>query len=158
MKEQAYEKIIRDIEKYNIGFGLESKIEQNNKDSIINILGELGINADYVAMWGSGKAYREFMHVDELAEACIFLMARYNFKDIGEVLNIGTGEDIKIKDLAELTKDIVGFKGEIKFDPSKPDGPPRKLLDVSRINRLGWQAKISLDDGIKRTYNWYCDK
>lgn len=158
LKEQAYEKIIRDIEKYPIGFGLDSKIEHNNKDSIINILGELGINADYVAMWGSGEAYREFMHVDELAEACIFLMARYNFKDIGEVLNIGTGEDIKIKDLAELTKDIVGFKGEIKFDPSKPDGPPRKLLDVSRINRLGWQAKISLDDGIKRTYNWYCDK
>lgn len=156
LNEKAYDEIIRDMEKYPVGFGLDSKIDYNNKASIVDALAGLGIYAEHVAMWGSGEAYREFMHVDELAEACIFLMAKYSFKDIGEVLNIGTGEDIKIKDLAVLAKDTVGFRGDIKLDPSKPDGPPRKLLDVSRINKLGWKAEISLVDGIKRTYDWYC--
>ena len=89
---------------------------------------------------------------DDIADVCIFLMERYDYKDIGEIINIGTGEDIKLKDLALLINDIVGFEGEIKYDPSKPDGTPRKLLDVSRIEKLGWKAKIRLEEGIRNIY------
>ncbi len=108
--------------------------------------------------WGAGEVYREFLHVDDLANACIFLMENYDHKEIGELINIGTGEDIKIKDLAVLIKKIVGYEGEIRHDLSKPDGTPRKLLDVSKARKLGWQAKITLEEGIKRTYDWYCSK
>jgi len=82
-------------------------------------------------------------------------MERYDYKDIGEIINIGAGEDIKVKDLALLIKNIVGFEGEIKYDFSKPNGTPRKLLDVSKIKGLGWEAKISLEKGLKRSYDWY---
>ena len=100
--------------------------------------------------------YREFLHADDLADACIFLMSNYSHEKLGEFINIGTGEDIKIKDLAVLVKDIVGFDGSIKHDTSKPDGTPRKLLDVHRIKSLGWEAKIGLREGITRTYSMYC--
>lgn len=102
-----------------------------------------------VTVWGTGKPRREFLHVDDLADACIFLMARYN--DPGMV-NIGTGEDISIAGLAELIKDIVGYKGTMAFDPSKPDGTPRKLLDVTRLSNLGWRAKTGLRQGIEAVY------
>ena len=102
-----------------------------------------------VEIWGSGKPKREFLHVDDLAEACMHLMLDY---DGEEWLNIGTGEDISIKDLALMIKDVVGFEGELKFDSSKPDGTPRKLMDVSKINTSGWRHKISLREGIERVY------
>lgn len=109
---------------------------------------------DHVELWGTGSAKREFLFVDDLADACVFLMNNY---DQPEVVNIGTGQDLSIKELAEKVKGSVGFAGEIRWDASKPDGTPRKLLDVSRLASLGWQAKISLDEGLKRTYDWFKD-
>lgn len=106
-------------------------------------------DAQSVEIWGSGKPKREFLHVDDLADACVFLMLNY---DKAEVVNIGTGEDITIKDLALLIKEIVGFEGELKFDSTKPDGTPRKLLDVSGMNSLGWKYHIGLENGIRSTY------
>jgi len=109
-------------------------------------------NKKEVIVWGTGSPLREFLFVDDLADALLFLMNNYN-ENIH--INVGTGEDISIKDLAFLIKEVVGFNGQITFDTSKPDGTPRKLLDVSRINKLGWKAKTSLKDGIKLTYEWY---
>jgi len=114
-------------------------------------------DASQVVVWGTGSPMREFLHVDDMADACVYLMENYDVADIGEFVNIGVGEDLTIRDLAELIKDIVGYKGEIVFDTSKPDGTPRKLLDVTKLHNLGWQAKISLEDGIKQAYNWYTD-
>lgn len=107
-----------------------------------------------VELWGSGTPKREFLFVDDLAKALIFLMNEYDDK---EILNIGTGEDISIADLAEIIKEIVGYKGAIIWDGSKPDGTPRKLLDVSNINNLGWVAGTPLKKGIEDTYNWFRD-
>ncbi len=103
-----------------------------------------------VEIWGSGTPMREFLHVDDLAQACIFLMNSYSGK---EIVNVGCGKDISIKDLAYLVKKIVGFEGEIYFNLDKPDGTPRKLMDSSRINELGWSPKISLEDGISSVYS-----
>lgn len=106
-------------------------------------------------IWGTGKPKREFLYVDDLADACIYLMDNYS----EEVhINIGTGEDIEIRELALLIKEIVGFKGEIKNDLSKPDGTPRKLLDVQKINQLGWSHKVDLKEGLLKTYRWYLEK
>jgi len=110
-----------------------------------------------VVVWGTGSPMREFLHVDDMADACVYLMENYDISDIGEFVNIGVGEDLTIRDLAELIKGIVGYEGEIVFDTSKPDGTPRKLLDVTKLHNLGWQAKISLEGGIKQAYNWYTD-
>jgi GDP-L-fucose synthase len=112
-------------------------------------------NTKSVTIWGSGEPYREFLHVGDLADACVFLMERYGYQEIGEFVNIGTGSDIRIKDLAVLVKDVVGYQGEIEYDRSKPDGTPKKLLDVSRIGQLGWKASTGLDEGIRKTYEFY---
>jgi GDP-L-fucose synthase len=106
-------------------------------------------NQAQVEIWGTGAPLREFLHVDDLAEACLFLMDNYNDELF---VNVGSGTDISIKDLALLVKKIVGYEGELVFDTSKPDGTPRKLMDVSRINHLGWQHKISLEEGIEKVY------
>jgi GDP-L-fucose synthase len=111
---------------------------------------ELG--AGNVSVWGTGKPRREFLHVDDLADACIFLMENYSSPDI---VNVGWGKDISIAELANLVRDIVGFKGRIEFDESKPDGTPRKLLDTSRIRALGWNPRITLSDGIASTFDWF---
>ena len=107
---------------------------------------------DQVVVWGSGKPFREFLHVDDLADACLFLMHNYNSS---EIINIGTGMDLSIAELAYLIKDIVGYDGNIVFDTSKPDGTPRKLLDVSKIFNMGWKPRITLEEGIRSTYSWY---
>ncbi|RMF57667.1 MAG: GDP-L-fucose synthase, partial [Calditrichaeota bacterium] len=106
----------------------------------------------YVEIWGTGNPRREFLHVDDLADACLFLMLNY---DEPEFVNVGMGKDISIKELAMLIKDIVGFEGDLRFDTSKPDGTPRKLLDISRLQSLGWQPRISLKEGIRQTYQWF---
>jgi GDP-L-fucose synthase len=105
-----------------------------------------------VKLWGSGTPRREFLHADDLGRACVYLLENYNDE---VAINVGVGEDVSIKELAELIKETVGFSGSIEWDSSKPDGTPRKLLDVSRITSLGWKAKISLEDGIRSTYEWY---
>ena len=107
-------------------------------------------NSKYVEIWGSGKVKREFLYIDDLAEACVFLMNTYNDS---EIVNIGTGEDISIKELYELIKEVIGYKGDFQFDTSKPDGTPKKLLNVDKINKLGWRAKTDLKTGIKLTYD-----
>jgi GDP-L-fucose synthase len=105
-----------------------------------------------VTLWGTGEPFREFLHVDDLAEACLFLMERY---DSPELINIGCGRDLHIRELAEMVRGVVGFAGEIKWDTSKPDGTPRKLLDISKVNALGWQPRIGLEDGLRSTYAWW---
>ena len=106
-------------------------------------------SASEMTLWGTGSPMREFLHADDLAEACLFLMENYNES---ELVNIGTGEDVTIKNLAALVKQIIGFQGEIVWDNSKPDGTPRKLMDVSKLHGLGWHHKIALEDGIKLAY------
>lgn len=112
-------------------------------------------NAASVEIWGTGSPMREFLHADDLADACFYLMQNYNEAGL---VNIGVGEDITIKDLALLVKKIVGFSGELKFDTSKPDGTPRKLMDVSKLHSFGWKHKINLEDGISGVYSEVKDK
>lgn len=144
-----------------------SKISENScntwtEDEIHFILNKYGIRVNSgnswnvsVALWGTGSPKREFLHVDDLADACVYLMNTYDEK---QFVNIGVGEDLSIKELAEMIKNIVGFTGEIDWDTTKPDGTPRKLLDVSRLHSLGWQARIPLEEGIRKTYEWYIDE
>jgi GDP-L-fucose synthase len=105
-----------------------------------------------VVVWGTGTPRREFMFVDDMADACVFLTENYSHQEIGELINIGTGEDCTIREIAELIKDVVGYKGALEFDTTKPDGTPRKLLDVSRLHKLGWKHKTSLGEGLVITY------
>jgi len=112
-------------------------------------------NAPSATVWGSGNPMREFLYADDLAEACVFLMKNYNEK---QFVNIGTGEDLTIKELALIIKSIIGFEGEIIFDAAKPDGTPRKLMDVSRLNGLGWKYHTSLESGIKLAYEDFLEK
>ena len=109
-------------------------------------------NANEVVIWGTGAPLREFLHVDDLADACVFVMDRYSD---ATPINIGSGEEISIKELATLIADVVEYRGRINFDPSKPDGTPRKLLDTSRLNMLGWHPRIRLEAGLRATYEWY---
>ncbi len=140
----------------NLGF--------NDETTTLAYLQRFGISAERIEIWGSGNPKREFLYVQDLANACVFIMQNLNFKDLyakdstqirNTQINIGTGEDISIKDLAYLIKEIVGFKGEICFDTSKPDGTMRKLSDVSKIHSLGWRDSIGLEQGIKEVYEWY---
>ena len=107
-----------------------------------------------VVVWGSGTPRREFLHVDDLALACVYLMEKY---DSPEIVNVGCGEDLTIAEVAEMMRRVVGFEGEVIFDRSKPDGTPRKVLDVTRIRSLGWQPSIPLEEGLRRTYAWYLE-
>lgn len=105
-----------------------------------------------ITVWGSGNPYREFLYIDDLADACLFLMEQY---EGDEIVNVGTGKDITIADLAQLIQEVVGYTGDIIFDPSKPDGTPRKLLNVDRMSALGWRASTPLREGIAKTFAWY---
>lgn len=156
-REKDYEGIVNDFKKYSVGYGLDGKIRFEDETSIKEVINRFGITEDSVTLWGSGEPYREFLYVDDLAEACIFLMEKFNYTDIGEFINVGAEKDIKIRDLAQLIKDTVGYDGEIRHDISKPDGMPKKLLDSSRIKLLGWEPRISLREGIKKTVEWYKD-
>ena len=123
--------------------------------ALIRKFHEAKVNGDsQVVMWGTGTPRREFLHVDDLAAACVHLTKTYAGEDI---INVGVGEDISIRELTELVREITGYQGEIVNDTSKPDGTPQKLLDVSRLHALGWQAKIPLRDGISETYQWFLE-
>jgi GDP-L-fucose synthase len=111
--------------------------------------------ADEVSIWGTGTPRREFLHIDDLADAALFLMRNYNDD---QPINVGTGSDVSILELAECLREISGFRGRIVFDSSRPDGTPRKLLDVTRLNALGWQARVSLRQGLEETWNWYSEQ
>jgi GDP-L-fucose synthase len=184
LQDGDFESIRKDLEKYPLK---GSDVSRMKDIDIIEILSAYGIKTDHrspitrhssdhpspithhsspsvvVELWGSGKHYREFLFVDDVADACVFLMENYDATRVksdkpqvaDNFINIGIGEDLTIKELANMVKEIVGFEGEIVWDTSKPEGTPRKLLDVSKIKSLGWQPKISLKDGITRTYEWY---
>ncbi|HPV43829.1 MAG TPA: GDP-L-fucose synthase [Spirochaetota bacterium] len=155
LKEKKYDKIHKDIKTYRLGFGLDEQVVDGSSASIDKALNEIGITSEYIMLWGTGEPYREFLYVDDLSQACIFLMANYDFFAIGEFINIGSGSDMKIKDIAAIVKDTIGYTGDIRHDTSKPDGMQRKLMDSSRIQQLGWKQKYTLVDGIRMTYEWY---
>jgi len=139
-------------------YGINDNFDLNNSHvlpALIRKFHEAKLNGEKeVLMWGTGSPKREFLYVDDLAEACLFLMENYNE---AQHINIGTGEDLSILELAELIKKIVGFEGKIINDTTKPDGTPRKVMDVSKINKLGWKAKTDLENGIKNVYKWYLE-
>jgi GDP-L-fucose synthase len=129
--------------------------------ALIRKFHEAKVNSiDFVELWGSGKAKREFLYVEDLADACVYLLKNIDAETLYDKMsishiNIGCGEDLSISELANIIADIVGYKGKIRYDSSKPDGTPRKLLDVSRLKSLGWKPSISLEDGIKLAYDWF---
>ena len=140
--EQIFSPIPDDIKK---SFGINPSINQSLNQSATQ---------PKVILWGTGLPKREFLHVDDLVDAYGFLMKNYNKS---EIINIGVDKDQTIKELAEIIAKVTGFKGNLRFDPSKPDGTPVKRLDVSKINSIGWKAKIGLEEGISKTYNWYVE-
>ena len=132
-----------------------------------NYLSSFGVSKNQVEIWGTGKPRREFLWSKDMADACVFIMENRDFKDTysegqkeirNTHINIGTGEDISIAELAETIKNIIGFKGDLVYNTEKPDGTLRKLTDVSKLNALGWKHKMSLEDGIKNMYEWYRTK
>lgn len=153
LRQGQFEGIRKDVSKRPLGFGLE--IANSSDAELETTLQQLGIHRAFVELWGTGNALREFLFSDDLANAVVHLMMHRNFQDIGEFVNIGVGTDASIKELANKIKSIVGYTGEIRFDSSKPDGTPRKLLDISRIKALGWAPRIELDEGLRRLYEWY---
>ena len=120
-------------------------------------LDRYGIGEDEVRLWGSGRPRRELLYVDDLAEACLMLMERYDSAETGEIVNVGTGTDISIHDLAALVSERIGYEGAFVFDGTNPDGTPRKLLDVARIRAMGWRHRTGLAEGIDETYRWYLE-
>ena len=140
-------------------YGVNDNFDLNNSHvlpALIRKFHEAKIAAQpEVSIWGTGTPRREFLYVDDLADACVFLMHEYSDELL---VNIGTGEDIEIRQLAELIMDIVGYNGRLTYDLSKPDGTPRKVLDVSRLRNLGWVSSMGLREGVSRVYAWYCDQ
>lgn len=167
IEKNDWNSIRKDLDKRQI----ENLSRKASDKKILNILSKYGISrlstancklpapihkmSTVLTLWGTGKPRREFLYVDDLADAVVFLMNNYDAKDIGEFINIGTGKDITIKELAELVKKIVGFKGKIEWNGSKPDGTPQKLLDVSKLNDLGWKSKNRITNCIKEVYRYY---
>ncbi len=115
-------------------------------------------NKPSVEIWGTGTPLREFLYVDDLADACLFLMENFNYEQIESCINIGTGKDLTIKDLAELIKEACEYQGDIVYNPEMPDGTPQKLLDITKMKKLGWEAGTSLEQGILKTYQWYVNQ
>jgi GDP-L-fucose synthase len=150
-----FESIKKDLQKNKIGWELDDKINYNDNSNIESILNQIGALKDKVILWGDGSVYREFTNSDDTADCCIYLMENKNANEIGEFVNITGGSDIQLKDLFLMVKEIVGFKGKIEYDTTKPNGTPRRLLSDERIKKLGWQPKIPLEKGIKDFYSWY---
>lgn len=146
------EAIKKDIKRYKLGWGLDEKVNDNNLEEILN---ELGAYKDKVVLWGDGSVFREMMSSDDLADACVYLIENKDYNEVGELVNITKGDDIQLKDLFQMVKEIVGFDGEIVYDKTKPNGTPRKMMDATHIKELGWQPKIDLRQGITDFYNWY---
>lgn len=126
-----------------------------DEQAIESRLDEIGISAGTVTLWGTGEPWREFMHCDDVADACVWLMNRFDAADVGELVNIGMGRDMQIREIAGVVRETVGYEGGIRFDTTKPDGMMRKLVDSTRMRTLGWEPSISLADGIAATYRWY---
>lgn len=144
--------IRNDIEKRYLGYNITNTL---NDTELIKKLKSIGISKNAIKIWGTGNIRREFLHVDDLADACLYFMNLSNTNNIDGFINIGTGLDIKLYDLAFFIKDLVGYKGNIKTDISKPDGTPQKLLDVNKAKDLGWTSKITLEHGLIQVYQQY---
>ena len=159
LQENNWDAIIRDINQRP----LDQIIDLSSNIQVLAGLEKYGINENSIEIWGSGKPLREFLWADDLADACLYLMEKINFKDLYENnkeirnthINIGSSEEISIKDLAMLIKNIIGYKGSFIFNTTKPDGTFKKTIDSSKINSFGWKNKVSLREGIKRIYSWY---
>lgn len=141
-----------DIFQHPIGYNFKPSFEFNN---IIEQLKDIGITKDYVKIWGTGEVYREFMHTDDLANACLYFMNLKDTSKINNFLNVGTGVDMKISEIVDIIKNLVGFDGRVQYDISKPSGTPKKLLDVTKANELGWSAKIDIETGLQMIYDDY---
>lgn len=149
-----FERLRKDLRQRPLG--LEPyDVDLLDEEKIIALLKAHGIDSKAIELWGSGEPLREFLFVDDLADASIFVMEQFNYAEVGELVNVGWEKDISIKELAYLIKDKIGYPGEISFDRSKPDGTPKKLLDISRIKKLGWSPRTYLEEGIAKTYDWY---
>jgi len=133
-------------------YGPKDNFSQTRGHVIGSLLSKFYSSGDSVTCWGTGVARREFIYVEDLADACVFLMQNYND---GDIINVGSGVDYSIKELADIIKDVVGFEGEVKWDTDKPDGMMKKLLDVSKLENLGWKSKTSIEKGLKHTYEYY---
>lgn len=156
LRENDVEFLRRDASLSPLGFGFDSEARAaQNTDEFASVLEQAGITADAVTVWGSGLVRREFLHADDVASAAVFFMERYTAAEAGEIVNIGSGRDLPIVELAERIRRAVGFAGELVFDRSKPDGTPRKALDVSRASALGWSSRISLEEGLARVITDY---
>lgn len=137
---------------------------ESSPDEILAVLKKYGITKSSIELWGTGEPLREFLWSEEMADASVFVMEKINFEDLSkgkkEVknchINIGTGKEITIRNLSRLVAEAVGYRGEIRFDATKPDGTMRKLIDVTKLNTLGWKHKIEIEEGVKRMYEWYC--
>ena len=151
-----FEAIKKDLKRYKLGWKIDETIDFSDNDSIEKALNAVGAYNDKVVLWGDGSVYREMMCSDDLADACFYLMQNKDYHEIGEHVNITKGDDILLKDLFQMVKETVGFKGELSYDTSKPNGTPRKMMDATRIKSLGWEPKIPLEQGVKDFYDWYC--
>ncbi len=158
LRDENWEAIKQDLKSYKLGHGLDEGIKFEDKRSVIDVLAKIGITKASVTLWGSGKPYREFLYVDDLADAVLFLMENSDTNVVGEIINVGVGTDISINTLAHLIKEVIHFAGEIIYNSQKPDGTMRKLLDVTKMEILGWRAKISLEQGIRDVYARYSIK
>lgn len=154
LSEKRYDEVIQDL-------------QVNTKEEAKEYLSKFGVSKDEVEIWGSGKPRREFMYNEDMADACVYILENVNFKDMYDEnekevrnthINIGTGEDISIKDLTKLIKDIIGFEGNLVFNANMPDGTMLKLTDTSKLEKLGWKYKVKLEDGIKKAYENYKEK
>ena len=145
--------IIKNLKKYRVLPGVDSS--QISMRDVLEVLKKIGINKGSVTLWGSGTPSRELLYSDDLSDACLFLMQKFDASQIGEFVNIGIGKGYAIKEIADMVKGIVGFEGTIAWDTSKPDGTPKKISDVSRLNALGWKAQTELPQGIELVYSLY---
>lgn len=152
-----FDNIIIDLKKRKIGYGFDEIINFNNKESILNVLNRIGVYKDKVIVWGDGSVYRELMSSDDLADASFYLMQNKDYSEVGELVNITNGDDIKLSELYEIIRSIVGVPQRIEYDTTKPNGTFRKLMDDTKIKQLGWKPKIKLEDGIKSVYDWYLE-
>jgi GDP-L-fucose synthase len=150
-----YGRLAADIAANPLGFGLDREVDPAEPGSIVKALERLGVTGERITLWGTGEPYREFLYVDDLAAAVRLLVERYDSRETGEFVNVGVGEDRKISEIARVVREIVGYRGEIAYDASKPDGMPRKVLDTARMGGLGWRAATGLSDGIGKAYAWY---
>ncbi len=150
LKEGDWESLDANLTRHKLGFGLDKTIDFRKHETIEHALKQVGVDSSGITLWGTGKVRREFLHAEDLAAACVFFMEGSDASELKGHVNIGCGEDLSIRELSEKIFELSGYDGEMRFDSSKPDGTPRKLLDVSKAKSFGWAPTISLEEGIRR--------